>query len=160
MASKRIRKTPISKAKNAYKLLDEVCEVILAEPRRYNQEDWLIKGLPGEKTWGAKRGLPECGTVGCVAGWVYTLKGAGTLSGTNTLTGKALWRVADDAQAILGLSAEQAAHFFRASAIQDLAHKLNRPVPRPQTVAYARLGVKHIRAFQKTHAEQLKAKKV
>lgn len=129
---------PKSKAKNAFDLLSEVQRLILAEPKRYNQAVWLSHGSP--KTDPA---YPSCGTIGCVAGWVATLKGAQSTAAKHTV---------ERATEVLGLSKDQVWDLFDGGALDATA--------RPGTLTYARAGVRHIRRFQKAHREQLLAKKV
>lgn len=68
------------KPDNMYELLDRVCEAIMAEPRRYDQNTWfyLYEGyIEGELPPKA----PGCGTVGCRAGWISTLAARATMDG-------------------------------------------------------------------------------
>ena len=67
---------PRSTATNAYDLLMDVAAVIEEEPRRYNQEDWLVRVEPSEVYEGKVESGPSCGTVGCRAGWIVELAGA------------------------------------------------------------------------------------
>jgi hypothetical protein len=135
-------KLPISRAKTAYGLLSEVCALITEEPLRYNQGDWIALAgddsainLPAEK-------YPSCGTVGCVAGWVATLK--------HPEATRRWWSVEPIAMRALGLDSEKAFELFNSEAVKG----------RGQTAAHARSGVKHIRKFQKKYRHQLLAKKV
>jgi hypothetical protein len=130
---------PKSKARNAYDLLSEIATLIVDEPRRYNQNVWIAAADGND--FAAPRGLPACGTVGCVAGWVRTLKGA-MESGTTS----------EVAQRVLGINDIQVCQLFSAGAIQVSANV--------QTKAYAKAGAAHIRRFQAKHAAQLKAKAV
>jgi len=146
--SPRRRKTglsliPKSKAKNAYELLDEVKKLILAEPKRYNQENWMVKQKDYGQTlpYDARKGFSQCGKVACVAGWVATLKpgiGGGSL--------------AERARQILGIGHVQSYELFDGAAISLSLE--------PQTPAYAKAGVEHIERFQERHQEQLLAQKV
>lgn len=137
------KKTPLptSKAKNAFDLLSDVCKVITEEPKRFNQHVFLYtKSARGDKTICAPKGLPLCGTVGCVAGWIATLKGKRP-------------RYSDTprvARTILGLTDNQSSHLFWYAAAGD----------KVQTRDHTKAGVKHIRAFQQEHEMQLKAKRV
>ena len=62
--------------------------------------------------------------------------------------------VQDRANRILGLSNYQEEELFSACALDSAT------TAAPQTLAYARAGVRHIRRFQKKYATQLKAKRV
>lgn len=81
-------------ATNAYDLLEDVKQVITDDPRRYNQGTWVETINPtllkAENDLGnpivdeldsyvvdflkSEAKMPECGTIGCVAGWVWTMK--------------------------------------------------------------------------------------
>lgn len=130
---------PKSKAKTANGLLSEIRKLILAEPKRYDQFDWLsfeVRGLLA----------PACGTVGCVGGWTVFLK-QGRRSNTPSAAG------------ILGLSDSQADELFRGGAAGRRRGRDG--VETEQSIAaHARRGAAHIRRFQKKHATQLRAKLV
>jgi len=59
-----------SQATNVYDLLEDVCATILEEPRRYNQGEW--GAVRGSQEWEylPETLHPDCGTVGCRAGWI------------------------------------------------------------------------------------------
>lgn len=138
MGTKKNSALPKSKAKTAYGLLTEIRALILAEPLRYNQYDWLSRKAEHHFV---PNGYPACGTVGCVAGWVSTLAGPEKFS----------WDIsADLAEKILGLDLAQAEELFRSSAASGPS----------QTLAHAKSGAKHIAAFQKKYRAQLLAKKL
>lgn len=134
---------PVSKAKTAYGLLSEVCALIKEEPLRYDQCRWIqrVGGTGYERLDLDVTKAPSCGTVGCVAGWVGTLKRADSFSywGTELL-----------AMDILGLDGVQAYELFN----EDAAGVES------QSAAHAKRGIAHIRKFQKKYAKQLKAKRV
>lgn len=65
-------KVPISTADNAYDLLSEIIQLILGEPKRYDQTDWLYTGDSAKDNY--QEWTPACQTVGCVAGWTVLLK--------------------------------------------------------------------------------------
>lgn len=62
-------------------LLNKVRKHILARPARLRMEQWIRKGQPGEvfethtPGWNEPKiyKLPDCGTVGCIAGWTVQL---------------------------------------------------------------------------------------
>lgn len=129
---------PKSKAKNAYDLLSEISALIIEEPKRYNQGIYVSRaGKDGDPYYA----YPSCGTIGCVAGWVTTLRSEFQLNGRS---------VGDFAKHILGLTENQACELFDGSVIDG----------RPQTVAYAKRGAAHIADFQEQYEHQLKAKSV
>lgn len=57
------------------RLIRKVIKHILAEPRRYFQEDTIATGRPGKMIYGeeANGTFAKCGTAGCIAGWAYML---------------------------------------------------------------------------------------
>lgn len=142
MAKKQTGKIPKSKAKNAYALLNEVKALILEEPKRYNQSIFIARAPDDISDCDAPEGIPACGTVGCVAGWVATLKRPSGRFGYDQASGIA--------GRILGLSAIQQSNLFDGGAVNGSTG----------TMAYAKNGAKHITEFQKQHARQLKAKRV
>jgi hypothetical protein len=64
----RLKLIPLSRAKTAYGLVQDVKRAILSEPKRANM------GVI-EDTFKPEHGGPACGTVGCFAGWVCLLRG-------------------------------------------------------------------------------------
>lgn len=145
-ATKKTAPLPTSKAKTAYALLSEIATLILKEPKRYNQERFLVvRGGPEV----APRGFPSCGTVACVAGWVVALKGpAKTATPYND--------VQYVAARILGLDHFQQSRLFSGNALMTVSDRTDSVLtPKPQTLAHARAGIRHIRRFQKRHKAQL-----
>jgi hypothetical protein len=60
------------------RLLRKIQKYITAVPARYDQNEILAKGTPGTRhgyLWdlNTKQLFPECGTIGCIAGWAVTL---------------------------------------------------------------------------------------
>lgn len=140
---------PVSKAKNAYELLDEVIDLIAEEPLRLDQTDWRRKETDDDvNIW---ESFPACGTIGCVASWVDTLKSkrpTPVAEGFSTVVG-----VGGSARAILGLTSRQALELFNGDAAGERDGDGG-------IEGHARRGILHIRKFQKKHAKQLRAKKV
>lgn len=151
MKLKKLNKIPQSVAKDAYELLGEVKKVIVDEPKRYCQ-DFYLRTLSHDLKFvdnlGRKKQLraefPSCGTIGCVAGWVVTLKQADLSGG-----------ISEAAASLLGIGISQRSELFHGSAIYKLDKKAN-----PGTVKYARLGARHIERFRQKYKAQLKAKSV
>lgn len=56
-------------------LLLKIKAHILEEPKRLAMQDWLVTGLkPGSEYHGdIEDTVPDCGTVGCIAGWAVML---------------------------------------------------------------------------------------
>ena len=133
---------PKSKAKTAYGLLSDVCKLILEEPKRYSQRIYIARN--GHDDFGEMSVVeyPSCNTVGCVAGWVASLR-------TKRFAYEDTFNIARD---ILGLTESQALELFHERAVDSLFV--------PQTPKHAKAGVKHIRAFQSKYRRQLLADKV
>lgn len=130
-------KMPTSRATNAYQLLEDVRQIILAEPKRYNQMTILRRGRGLD--WTPIEERPACGTIGCVAGWVTVLNSPRS---HNPITA---------AQRILGLDEDQLSQLVRGDAAGLRNGRLT---------AHAHRGAAHIAHFLKQHAKQLKAKRV
>lgn len=128
---------PVSNAKTAYGLLGEIATLIVAEPARYNQYDVLTFREDGD----FYEKYPECGTVGCIAGWAVMLTRAQP---------RRTRRVLQAARGILGLDEDQSDDLFR-----GLYHHSN-----PQTLAHAKAGVKHINKFRQQHRAQLQRTRI
>lgn len=149
MAKKKTAVPKLTGPTTAYKLLDKVCAVITEEPKRYQQEAWIRKASDVAKP-------PACGTVCCVAGWIETLRSSPRR--TKRLAGEwrmdaGGWQIAAMASETLGLKPDETCDLFAGAALHNCPHP-------PGTVAYARAGVKRIRAFQKQHAAHLKSVRV
>jgi hypothetical protein len=92
----RVRKLALRRfPKNAYETLANDCALILEEPKRYFQNDWLFHGEARIQYMVDKyRGLvcpdfrdgPSCGTVACVAGWTTTQHGCAGQDDQNLYT--------------------------------------------------------------------------
>lgn len=150
---------PRSKATNAYDLLDEIKQLILEEPRNYDQTLWM------RYFRNDSRQAPPCGTVACVAGWTCALKGFNRISQATSE------RAAD----ILGLDIMTARALFSGGALYylhcEMAGCPSKPcggaescvagdMPKAGTMEYAQLGVEHISRFQRKYEAQLRAKSV
>lgn len=133
-------KMPKSRAKTAYGLLSEVKQLITEEPLRLDMS--LVCRASKKAISAAGLVAPDCGTVGCIAGWVQTLKG-------NRRTTNDFRR----ASKILGLKDEdqEDALFCPDALMFDYT---------TQTAGHAYKTVKHISRFQKKYSAQLKAKRV
>lgn len=128
-------KLPVSKAKTAYGLLSEIAALAIAEPKRMLMSEWKITlETVTEEGIQPKGGFPACGTVGCIGGWVETLKPSSPGAGL-----------------VLGLSVLQEDDLF----FGDLCS-----APNQQTAKHAHAVARHIRRFQKKYRTQLLAKKV
>lgn len=149
--SKKAAPIPTCRATTAYGWLSFVRQLILDEPKRYHQSTYIARrdgaGHADDPEADGRQmfpgGLPACGTVGCVAGWVATLSTSRLFS---------YFQTEHIARRVLGLSEEQSHELFDGGALHTSAT--------PQSAAYARVGARHIAAFQKKYAKQLKATKV
>lgn len=138
---------PKSKAKTAYGLLSEIRKIILDEPKRYSQYTLIQFGEPGEEDdleGDYCYDFPSCGTIGCVAGWVYALKNP-----------RARIRFAIDEPLEfvvnkLKLTEDQSNELFSGTVVSGF----------PQTQDHAINGAEHIAKFQKKYAAQLKRTRV
>lgn len=63
----RLKSIPLSRAKNVLGLLRDVQRAILDEPKRGDMGLYCANRGP-------EHGGPQCGTVGCFAGWVCILR--------------------------------------------------------------------------------------
>lgn len=136
---------PVSKAKTAYGLLSEIRKLILEEPKRYNQTDWLRTGKVTKMIY--RDGAPACGTVGCVAGWVIALK-----ANPKKVD---MYELPTIAGRILGIKGD----YDYGGQVRELFHSDAAGV-REDISTHAERGAEHIAKFQKKYAKQLKAKKV
>ncbi|SRR5581483_3597442 len=134
-----------SRAKTAYGLLSEIAKLALDEPKRLRMGTYLSQRNeydPEDPPHIGVQQWPACGTIGCIAGWAKFLTDAPS-------NGEGMGEVA---RRVLGLSHEQATELFHDEA---LVHDDERG-----TKAHAKAAVRHLRAFQKANAAQLKTTRV
>jgi hypothetical protein len=124
---------PVSKATNAYELLDEIKALALEEPKRMNMGLWRVEDGDEWTIAAFEIDLPSCGTVGCIGGWAEVLAGS------------------SDA---LGLTWCQSEELFSGDALIAESIRIG------QTVEHAQHVADHITAFQQKYEAQLKAKAV
>jgi len=142
----------VTKAHNAYDLLKEVRTLILEEPRRYNQNEWMsnIADIPDGYTHKgvilSRETRPACNTVGCRAGWVNELAHPNPRSYSTYETG-------DEAAKILGITTKQAEHLFAPFDDDDRDSAWG-------TVENAKKGARGITVFMAHHKKQLQAKRI
>ena len=79
MTPEEVAKLPrFARPKNLYELCERVCEAIMAESRRYNQEMWAdlacVTELGERREPVDKSAVPACGTVACRAGWMVEIE--------------------------------------------------------------------------------------
>lgn len=131
---------PRTRAKTPIAILKAVVKAIRAEPRRYDQGDWLDVWKPGDdvrRGWPKPATMPTCGTVGCVAGWVATLTRPKRERYPRHST------VLKRAIRALRLEDWQAGELFEGQAVAGT----------PGTAAYVEAGVQHIEAFMRKHLD-------
>lgn len=129
---------PVSKATNAYELLDEIKALALEEPLRVSMNYWRLNASDIEQdTFITHLILPACGTIGCIGGWAEALAGTG-----------------QQAADILGLTDDQWNDLFYPLELVWEADEIG------QTPEHARHVIAHIAAFQQKHEAQLKDKPV
>jgi hypothetical protein len=63
--------TPHSRATNSYELINELIELVRAEPKRLYMENFILSVVP-DVNEDITRG-PACGTIGCFSGWLHTM---------------------------------------------------------------------------------------
>jgi hypothetical protein len=132
---------PRSKAKNAYDLLSDVCDVVLAEPKRLQMVTWLEFAASARK-WLEPDEIPVCGTVACVAGWAVILK-----RGRRRVEECPDCDIPTVAGELLGLDPALKETLFGTM-----------PLAEGGSTAHVEQEVAFVRAFQAKHEAQLKAK--
>lgn len=145
---------PKSDATNAYDLLTDVIQAILEEPKRFCMLSWrMTKGAElfnelqfTDPDGGASRThtvtYPRCGTVGCIAGWIYTLAPKTSACGT----------ISTRAREIIGGSM----HGPLAGAVDSLFYKFYESKAMPQSQQYAEDYAVVIREFQAKWERELR----
>ena len=146
----KTKQTPRLRAKTAYGWLAGVARLILEEPKRYNQELFIryARGYQPLSERFQTSSFPACGTIGCVAGWT-----AQSRYPDRRIPYSA---VSNTACEILGLTYEQAKELFNGSALDSNGEEL----PPHGSLAYAELGVAHIRRFMKKYSKQLRSTRI
>ena len=152
---------PVSKATNAYELLEEVCQAITEEPLRYNQQTWIDQNIGLRREF--EEEVPACGTMACIAGWVCTLRRthANHIQDVPMIGARLLgfqWYVRD-------LSDFSSYEEYAEACVRDtqpvrdlFSDKLLEGSENLRgTPEYAAMGVEEIRKFMATHEARLKA---
>lgn len=137
---------PTSNARTAYGLLNAIARIVSDVPERLDMSRVCYRGDALE-SWArmSDAPVPDCLTVGCIAGWTLVLTGHTREHEQNP----------DDtvpAQIVLGLSQLGQAHeLFYPEAL------VGGPSGERQTRQHALDTVAHIRAFQRKYKTQLQA---
>lgn len=143
---------PKSRAKTAFGLLRDVRRVIQEEPKRLDMALVAIRGKAIDEHnrtptfYRNHLTKPECGSVGCIAGWALMLEGK--VGKNANLRNGGLTKAAN----LLGINDNQADKLFQPS---NLVRATNH-----QTNAHATATIKHLDRFIKEHETQLRSKKL
>jgi|SRR5579859_2543571 len=154
----RLKATPRSKAKNAYELLNDVCRVVLDEPKRVHMDAYITAFQnPGRVACEIGDG-PACGTVGCIGGWVAILKRRPHVDLSTTLSiSNIAANLLTDEEGVLKDIVRYPGSLFSDSLFDKHGDQQDYKYG---TREYARAVVRKIRAFQKRHKAALLAKAV
>lgn len=153
---------PATSATNAYDLLERVAQIVEEQPLRYHQGEWLVNRRYMNPENVSSDTTPECGTIGCVAGWIAAL--------THPNTGLLNYEgVGNHAAEVLGLTSEKAYRvLFAGDAIKEqyleehpeksdwFGAELDEVLPSPGTAEYAKLGANHIRRYMAENKDALR----
>lgn len=148
-------KVPYSDAKTAYTLLSDVIRTILEEPKRVHMDNWLLQG-EGVKDFLYRKGVldiggPACGTIGCISGWITTLKpnaNVSSIAGEDIIAPYIGWGGGIDGAYLRRQEMREAADAMFMDTTVDATYG---------TRKYARIVAGRIRKFQKVWAKDLKA---
>jgi hypothetical protein len=146
----RLKLIPLSRAKTAYGLVQDVKRAILAEPKRANMGVFEGSVKP-------ENGGPACGTVGCFAGWVCLLRGESHSMNASDLAARILSGRPDHENGGIRFHFDGSygpAHFFN-SGPGDGCNATN-----PGTKAHARAVAARINRFLKLNGPELKKVKL
>lgn len=126
------------KTKLNVRLLRRIQKHILAEPKRYNQNDIVSTGKPGEAYSFAWR-FPACGTIACIGGWAAVLSSGGRHEDL------------EYGARALGLTVDQRARLFSATGNGGWPDKFDIAYTNAKTPqGRARVGARRIEHFIKT----------
>jgi hypothetical protein len=135
---------PITRRMTALRLLRRAVHLMEEDPRRVDLTTWIWRRPEGMLLTHTE---PDCGTTGCIAGWLVMLAGSDPEEKQNT--------AATQARALLGFKRPRQG---RRDPVADLFfNSAPLDAPQPGTPAYARGVIKNIRAFMRTHNERLRA---
>lgn len=87
-------------------LLRKIKKTILEVPQRYNQNEVVALGEPGEVTTWTKQAFPACGTIACIGGWAYILGHSSPKRQMNP------YNLLEKARKLLGLDKNQSGVLF------------------------------------------------
>lgn len=153
MTNKSIKKLkPIkrARAKTAWNLCEAVCEAIVEDPRRYDQGTYVDQHSLFEVA--QDRGLPECGTVACRAGWIVALHDGGIKVRYGAIRNRA--------NKILGVEPWQTQDLFSGSALESYKEQQGRPTYAQYSYLRRRAlqGAWGLRQWMEAHKEHLQSR--
>lgn len=129
--------------------LEAVAMAIEAEPKRIDMDAWLHLRLIGRQDL-AGEFYPECGIVGCIAGWVVAL----SVQQDHTAL-RDIDDIGDQAQAMIGITADERNRLFYTEGwpeqFLDEGALFIAGRHEPQTPEYAAIVAKRIRYFIQTN---------
>jgi hypothetical protein len=134
---------PFIKSKDPVVILTGAAKALLAEPKRYNQDNWLSIASPDTVKLYPDN-YPSCGTVGCVAGWTVALTTKGPVKVTEV-------NIQSRAQEILGLNHGQVRELFGEGSHVFGQFLQSDEYPESGTTEYALAGAFHIARFVRKH---------
>lgn len=158
--SQRRQLPPRSSATNAYDLLADVCRVIREEPRRYYQGSWAVRRREDICRLLLDHGHadpapPMCGTMACRAGWIVQLRD-GCLPPADSGLDRWSSPIEDRAKELLRADYDDDSTFAGdVDSLFDPTLSTGGGL-RVGTAAYAREGVKGLRAFMAKYKARLK----
>lgn len=137
---------PRFRGKTALDALKWVQRVIKREPKRYNQT--IVCHIRGgyDSSHVLEDNYPACGTIGCVAGWIF----AGTAPKVVRNDVEGFTNALFVARKLLGLSGPQSAALFHGGAAMGDG----------QTQEHADSGIRHIQNFIDLYKRQLRARRI
>lgn len=139
-----LRPGPITRRMTALRLLRRAVHLIEEDPRRVDLTTWIWRRPEGTLLSHTE---PDCGTTGCIAGWLVMLAGSDP--------DEKKIPAATQARELLGFKRPRKG---RKDPVGDLFFN-SAPVDArvPGTPAYARAVIDNIRAFMRAHEERLRA---
>ena len=134
---------PYTRSKHPLVILKAVIKTILDDPKRYNQEMFLLKK---ESSTLSDAKFPACGTIACVAGWVCLVTSRSGEPPYFAMTdGEPSFAMT--AARLLKLTPGTCSELFDGGALYGLPGGAGYGETTPRR--YARLGVRHILRFAK-----------
>ena len=146
------------KAKTAYELLERVCAAIKAHPLAYYQDQWMLKSkrdVVKRLRLTNEQARESCGTAYCRAGWIVALHDGSAAARRMSCE----WHseeFGERAREILAMPYQSSDDPIRECRL----FQSGTVAAHPGTRAYAREGVRGLKAFMEQHKAHLKARKL